>query len=80
MHWHGQQIASLPVIHSAKNLKIIHQFYQTMNVSVNSLKTMRRKNFADLISPDPDQQDWKFQTLLNELRGFSPVLNTLNIS
>ena len=54
-----------------------------MNVSVNSLKTIRRKNLADLISPDPNQQDWKSQTLLNELRIFTitehteHILNTL---
>ena len=85
-HAHGQQIANLPVIHSAANLKQIHQFYRLLNVNVNSLKTLRKLDTAEimvqqtleklgtiktnLIRIDPDWQGWNFERLLTELRKY----------
>ena len=86
VHAHGQQISNLPVIRSTTDLKQIHQFCRTLNISVNSLKTLRKLDTTeilvhqtldklgsvkiDLIRTDPDWQGWKFERLLTELREY----------
>ena len=87
IHAHGQKIAKLPTIHSTNNLKLVHQFYRDLNVSINSLKTLGKLESAeilvrqtldklgpikiDLIRTDPDWQNWNFKKLLEELRGYT---------
>ena len=94
VHAHGQQISNLPVIHSTNNLKQIHQFYRTLNISINSLKTLGKLDTAeilvrqtldklgpvkiDLIRTDSEWQGWKFERLLAELREYT-IRNPENI-
>jgi hypothetical protein len=87
IHAHGQQIAKLPIIQSTNNLKLVHDFYRDLNVSITSLKTLGKLETAeilvrqtldklgpikvDLIRTDPDWQKWGFEKLLEELRGYT---------
>ena len=83
---HGKQIMKLPVITSG-NLRQIHEFYRTLNVSVNSLKTMGKLDTAeilvretleklviiksDLIRTDAKWQECNFEKLLEALREYT---------
>ena len=83
---HGKQIMKLSIITSG-SLRQIHQFYLTLNVSVNSLKTMRKVDTAeilvretlerlvtiksDLTRTDAKWQEWNFKQLLEALRGYT---------
>ena len=87
VHAHGRQILQLPSITSSHNLKSIHQFYRSLNVNVNSLKTLGKLDTAeilvretldklspikaDLIRTDPEWQKWNFDKLLESLREFT---------
>ena len=75
---HGREILKLPTI-TTVNLKQIHGFYRSLNVSVNSLKTLEKLDTAeilvletleklgpikvDLIRTDPNWQSWGFEKL-----------------
>ena len=83
---HGRQIMKLPNIVTG-NLKQVHEFYRTLNVSINSLKTLKILDSAkilvqetleklgpikaDLIRTDPKRQQWKFEDLLEALREYT---------
>ena len=87
MHAHGKNILMLPVIRDASDTVTIHNFYRTLNTSVNSLKTMGKIASAEilvrevleklgpvkpeLIKNDSDWQLWNFEKLLDELRDFT---------
>jgi hypothetical protein len=76
----------LPTINTV-NLKQIHGFYRSLNVSVNSLKTLEKLDTAeilvlepleklgpikaDLIRTDPNWQSWRFEKLLEALRDYT---------
>ena len=69
------------------NFKQVHAFYRTLNVSVNSLKTLKMLDSAeilvretqeklgldkaDLIRTDPKWQQWKLEDLLEALRQYT---------
>jgi hypothetical protein len=81
-HGHGREILKLPTI-TTVNLKQIHGIYRSLNVSVNSLKTLEKLDTAeilvletleklgpikaDLIRTDPNWQSWGFEKLLEAL-------------
>ena len=83
---HGREILKLPTI-TTVNLKQIHGFYRSLNVSVNSLKTLEKLDTAeilvletleklgpikaDLIRTDPNWQSWGFEKLLEALRDYT---------
>ena len=83
---HGRQIMKLPNIVTG-NLKQVHEFYRKLNVSINSLKTLKKLVRAeilvrealeklgpvktDLIRTDPKWQQWKFEDLLEALREYT---------
>ena len=83
---HGREILKLPTI-TTVNLKQIHGFYHSLNVSVNSLKTLEKLDTAeilvletleklgpikaDLIRTDPNWQSWGFEKLLEALRDYT---------
>ena len=83
---HGREILKLPTI-TTVNLKQIHEFYRSLNVSVNSLKTLNKLDTAeilvletlgklgpvkaDLIRTDPNWQGWGFEKLLEVLRDYT---------
>ena len=82
--WQGN--FELPTI-TTVNLKQIHEFYRSLNVSVNLLKTLNKLNTAeifvletlgklgpvkaDLIRTDPNWQSWGFEKLLEALRDYT---------
>ena len=76
---HGREILKSPTI-TTVNLKQIHEFYRSLNVSVNSLKTLNKLDTAeilvgpvkaDLIRTDPNWQSWGFEKLLEALRDYT---------
>jgi hypothetical protein len=83
---HGREILKLPTI-TTVNLKQIDGFYRSLNVSVNSLKTLEKLDTAeilvletleklgpikaDLIRTDPNWQSWGFEKLLEALRDYT---------
>ena len=74
------------------NLKQIHGFYRSLNVSVNSLKTLEKLDTAeilvletleklgpikaDLIRTDPNWQSWGFE----KLPPIRPLVNRLLVN
>jgi hypothetical protein len=76
----------LPTI-TTVDLKQIHEFYRSLNVSVNSLRTLDKLETveilvletlgkfgpikADLIRTDPNCQSWGFEKLLEALRDYT---------
>ena len=83
---HGREILKLPTI-TTVNLKQIDGFYRSLNVSVNSLKTLEKLDTAeilvletleklgpikaDLIRTDTNWQSWGFEKLLEALRDYT---------
>ena len=86
VHAHGKSILQLPTIHKDYSVKMIHEFYRSLNVSVNSLKTLGKLDTAEilvrgtleklgpikteLISLEPHWQEWNLQKLLDSLRAY----------
>ena len=87
MHAHGKSILDLPTIQNRNNLNLVHQFYRSLNISVNSLSTMGKLDSAeilvretldklgpvksDLIRNDTEWQNWDFEKLLDSLREYT---------
>ncbi len=83
---HGREILKLPTI-TTVNLKQIHEFYRSLNVSINLLKTLEKLDTAeilvletleklgpikaDLIRTDTNWQSWGFESLLEALRDYT---------
>ena len=86
VHAHGKNILRLPTLQKDSNLRMIHEFYRSLNVSVNSLKTLGKLETAEILvretlaklgpikseltRNDPDWQSWNLEKLLESLREY----------